>query len=74
MPKKRKLAELLAVLHCPHHGEHEEWSYKVGSGLASLYCIRCGKVVLTCPVDDLSAKFLKKLKANNAEPDEADGE
>jgi hypothetical protein len=62
-----KLYKLLKVVHCPHNGEHEQWRYRIGSGIASLFCTKCGRTILSMPVDDMSPEFLKRIQKHNRE-------
>jgi len=48
-------------LHCPHDGQHDQWGYKVGTGIATLFCRKCGKPVMKEPVDDLPREFFEQL-------------
>lgn len=46
---------------CKHKGSHEEWGYRFGSGIAELYCSKCGKTVKRIPLDDLPKETLQRL-------------
>lgn len=73
MPVAKRLYKILKSLHCSHPGQHDRWAYRVGSGMASMFCDKCGRIILTEPVDDLPAAFIKQLKKNNTKPSEDEG-
>jgi hypothetical protein len=62
----------LEKIFCDHKGEHDEWGYKLGSGITELHCSKCGRVIKRVALDDLPKDILEKLinMLQDDEPDE----
>ena len=59
-------------LFCKHEGNHDQWGYRLGTGITELYCSKCGKVIQRVPLDDLSKEQLEKLIKMLKDEDEDD--
>lgn len=65
--------EGLRQVFCKHKGPHDEWFYRMGSGVTDLHCCRCGKTIRKVALDDLPkgelSEVIKILREKNREED-----